>query len=51
MTLLSEKVESNKTNANKVSYEALYEKLGCRWSRLEFYLRTARIEITLNKKR
>ena len=35
MTLLSERGESNKTNANKVSYEALYEAPLTRKTRLE----------------
>ena len=35
MTLLSERGESNKTNANKVSYEASYEAPLTRKTRLE----------------
>ena len=35
MTLLSERGESNKSNANKVSYEALYQAQLTRKTRLE----------------
>ena len=37
MTLLSERGESYKTNANKVSYKALYEVPLTRKTRLEYY--------------